>query len=211
MKHIENIRDDYNLGILDETKFDSSPMMQFKVWFREVVDVVLEPTAMFLSTYDIHHGVNNRIVLLKEILRDGFVFYTNYNSLKARQIASNPNVALCFFWPTLQRQVRINGVAVKTSHTKSVEYFKKRPRKSQISAWASEQSKVLNNRLDLESNYIYYDKKFKDKIIPKPVYWGGYKIKPHLIEFWQGRENRLHDRIVYIKKNRNWTMSRLAP
>tara|TARA_B100001250_G_scaffold378833_1_gene368980 strand:- start:213 stop:848 length:636 start_codon:yes stop_codon:yes gene_type:complete len=211
MKNIENIRTNYNLSKLEESNLKYSPINQFKIWFSEIVDQVLEPNAMVLSTCSQHNIVSSRVVLLKEIQRDGFIFYTNYNSVKGKHIKSNSNVSLSFFWPSFQRQVRVNGIAVKTSHQKSVNYFKKRPRKSQIAAWASFQSEEVENRTLLESLFSDFEKKFNKKIIPKPPDWGGYKVIPQSVEFWQGRQNRMHDRFLYVKKNSKWLISRLAP
>ena len=211
MKNIENIRTKYNLYKLDESSLEYSPMKQFKIWFSELINQVIEPNAMVLSTCGPNNIVSSRVVLLKEIQRDGFVFYTNYNSLKGKHIRTNCNVSLSFFWPSFQRQVRVHGSAVKISHAKSVNYFKKRPRKSQIAAWASCQSEEVKTRTLLESLFSDFEKKFNKKVIPKPPYWGGYKIIPQSVEFWQGRENRMHDRFLYIKKNNKWLISRLFP
>lgn len=211
MKKIANIRTDYQLSQLNKSTLAYSPMSQFKVWFSEVLDVIIEPTAMSLSTYDENKGVSTRVVLLKDIKKDGFIFYTNYNSLKGKQIEKNTNVSLSFFWPDFQRQVRVNGVAVKIPNQKSIDYFKKRPRDSQIAAWASSQSKVIKNRLVLESLFSKFEKKFNNKNIPKPPHWGGYKVVPHSVEFWQGRSNRMHDRFLYEKKNNKWMINRLSP
>lgn len=212
MKKIENLRTDYKRDQLNESSLASCPIEQFKLWFNEVLDVIIEPTAMVLSTYSQNKGVSSRVVLLKELQQDGFIFYTNYNSLKSEQIKLNPCVSLLFFWPDFQRQIRINGLVKKISHESSVNYFKKRPRKSQISAWASSQSSVIKDRFFLEALFHDFEKKFKNKTISKPPYWGGYKVVPNSIEFWQGRESRMHDRFLY-KKNQNnkWIINRLSP
>ena len=210
MNKIENFRINYNLGALRRKNLSPSPINQFKLWFNE-----LSPendfNAMVLSTYNKLDGVQNRVVLLKDIKRDGFVFYTNYNSLKSRQIESNNNVSICFFWPDRQRQVRVNGKAYKISNQASIQYFKKRPRKSQISAWVSDQSQVVLNRKKIESKFLYFSNKFKGKIVPKPSYWGGYKVIPETFEFWQGRKDRMHDRFLYQKSHSRWSIKRLNP
>ena len=211
MKKIENLRTDYKLDQLNESSLAPSPMVQFELWFNEVLDSIIEPTAMVLSTYSQKKGVNSRVVLLKELKKDGFVFYTNYNSLKAEQIKQNPYVSLLFFWPSFQRQIRVHGLVEKISNQSSINYFKKRPRKSQIAAWASTQSTVVDNRFVLESLFHDFEKKFKNKTIPKPPYWGGYKVVPSSVEFWQGRESRMHDRFLYEKNNNKWVISRLQP
>ena len=138
-------------------------------------------------------------------------FFTNYNSLKGKQIALNNNVSLSFFWPELQRQVRVNGIAKKVSNKESINYFSKRPRNSQISAWMSMQSEVIENRKTIESKFQKLKHKFNNQPIPKPPYWGGYIIEPLSVEFWQGRENRMHDRFIYIKDNNKWNINRLSP
>ncbi|MAQ69910.1 MAG: pyridoxamine 5'-phosphate oxidase [Flavobacteriales bacterium] len=212
MKKIENLRTDYKLKQLNKSSLESCPIEQFKLWFSEVLDVIVEPTAMVLSTYSQNKGVSSRVVLLKDLKKDGFIFYTNYNSLKSEQIKVNPYVSLLFFWPDFQRQIRINGLVKKISHQSSVNYFKKRPRESQISAWASSQSSVIENRFMLESLFHDFEKKFQNKTILKPPYWGGYKVIPNSIEFWQGRESRMHDRFLYEKnKNNQWVINRLCP
>jgi len=211
MKKIEEIRTNYNLASIQENDFTSSPIDQFRIWFNEILDKIIEPTAMTLSTYSQEHGAQNRVVLLKEIVHNGFVFYTNYNSLKAKQIEINNNVALSFFWPKFQRQICINGRAVKVSKKNSVSYFAKRPRRSQIAAWVSNQSEIIKNRGVIESKFSDVEKKFKGKSIPKPPYWGGYLVKPVSVEFWQGREDRMHDRILYVKTHNKWDLQRLSP
>jgi len=213
MKKIENIRKNYNLETLRKSDLSNSPIKQFESWFNDIINNkdIIEPTAVNLSTYDVSNGINSRVVLLKGLTKEGFIFYTNYNSLKATQIENNENVHLCFFWPVLQRQVRVKGSAIKISENLSSKYFQSRPRKSKIAAWTSEQSMIIKSRLDLDSRFLYYENKFKDKKIPKPESWGGYKVIPNSMEFWQGRENRLHDRFLYLKQNKKWIIKRLAP
>jgi pyridoxamine 5'-phosphate oxidase len=212
MKKIENLRTEYRLKKITKSSLESSPVIQFKIWFNEVLDKIIEPTAMVLSTYEEKSGMSSRVVLLKEIEEDGFIFYTNYNSFKSQQIEKNPHVSLLFFWPDFQRQIRVNGLVKRTSDQSAVNYFKKRPRKSQIAAWSSAQSSKIKDRLILESLFHDFEKKFTNKTIPKPPYWGGYKVFPYSVEFWQGRENRMHDRFLYEKKKNNkWTINRLCP
>ncbi|MBE38197.1 MAG: pyridoxamine 5'-phosphate oxidase [Flavobacteriales bacterium] len=211
MKKLENIRTNYSISSLSRDQLLQNPIEQFKTWFSEVVDIIIEPTSMTLSTYTIQHGSQSRVVLLKQIDQRGFVFFTNYNSLKGKQIALNNNVSLSFFWPELQRQVRVNGIAKKVSNKVSLNYFSKRPRNSQISAWMSMQSEVIENRKTIESKFQKLKQKFNNQPIPRPPYWGGYIVEPLTVEFWQGREDRMHDRFIYIKHNNKWNISRLSP
>ena len=210
MKNIDNIRTNYSFAKLTKNMLSMSPIHQFKKWFGELSQLD-DFNAMILSTYTLDEGVSNRVVLLKEVTHNGFVFYTNYTSLKARQIDANNKVALCFFWPTFQRQVRINGVAVKVPKEKSDMYFNQRPRESQIAAWISLQSEIITKREDFEKKYTVMDLKFKNKKIPRPDFWGGYEVIPFAVEFWQGRVNRMHDRFLYQKKDNKWIINRLAP
>ena len=211
MNKIEHNRIDYNLHKLSKSDLVYSPLNQFKLWFNEVSNNVLEANAMVLSTSDNHGIVDSRVVLLKQIAKRGFVFYTNYNSLKAKHLEVNSNVSLCFFWPEFQRQVRIQGIATKISSKASENYFNSRPRKSQISAWVSQQSSPIINRLILEDRFINLDQEFKNIPIKKPDFWGGYNVCPKSVEFWQGRASRLHDRFLYTKKNGKWVIDRLSP
>tara|TARA_Y100000766_G_C18824758_1_gene564889 strand:+ start:432 stop:1064 length:633 start_codon:yes stop_codon:yes gene_type:complete len=210
MKKIENIRINYDLDNLDLDKLNPHPMIQFDIWFSQLSQNG-DFNAVTLSTYNKVNGVRSRVVLLKDFDKTGFVFYTNYNSLKARQIIDNNNVSLCFFWPDFQRQVRVNGFVEKLSARKSDLYFKKRPRKSQISAWASNQSSQLLSREKMISRYNIFEKKFLNKTIPRPDFWGGFHIKPNSVEFWQGGVNRMHDRFLYEKKKSVWKINRLSP
>jgi len=211
MKKIENIRTNYSISSLSRDQLLEDPIKQFQTWFNEVVNEVVEPTSMTLSTYTSQHGSQSRVVLLKEIEKRGFVFFTNYNSLKGKQIALNNNVSLSFFWPQLQRQVRVNGVAKKVRNKVSIHYFNKRPRNSQIATWVSMQSEVIENRKTIEEKFQKLQHKFNNQSIPKPPYWGGYIIEPMSVEFWQGREDRMHDRFIYIKHANKWNISRLSP
>ena len=212
MKKIQNIRTNYSLNTLRSQDLKRSPIEQFKCWFSEL-DHVNDFNTVTLATYSKTHGIQNRVVLLKDIHRDGFVFYTNYQSMKAKQISVNNNVALCFFWPMLQRQVRVNGIALQLSQKLSTRYFKQRPRKSKIAAWASNQSDIVNSRKVLEDKFLELENKFKDKNITKPAHWGGYKISPLSMEFWQGRPDRMHDRFLYVRNRDDdkWSINRLCP
>jgi pyridoxamine 5'-phosphate oxidase len=208
---IANIRSEYTLNGLHESDLDPNPLIQFSKWFEEVlISGLEEPNAMVLGT--IHHEFpTSRIVLLKD-LDTGFKFFTNYLSSKGRDIEKNPRVSLTFFWKELERQVRIEGIAEKTSEAESDEYFQSRPRGSQIGAWVSRQSSVIENREVLEKVTKDLEEKFADKPVTRPEHWGGYRVVPQYIEFWQGRPSRLHDRLAYVKVNENyWKIERLSP
>lgn len=210
---IADIRKDYTKKELNINAVNSDPILQFKIWFDEAVQAkVLEPNAMTLSTISANGFPSSRIILLKGIEENGFSFYTNYNSRKAKEIAENPKVASNFFWPELERQVRIEGVIEKTSEEVSDIYFKSRPRGSQIGAWASPQSTLIEGRDILQDRFKEIEEQFAGKDVPRPKHWGGYIILPQKIEFWQGRASRLHDRILFTqKKDHSWVVSRLAP
>lgn len=212
MNHnIANIRNEYSLKGLHEDDLDSDPLKQFSKWFDEAVNSGLdEPNAMLLSTV-YNAKPSSRIVLLKDI-NEGFLFFTNYNSKKGKDIEINPQVALTFFWKELERQVRIEGIIEKTTESESDEYFATRPRGSQIGAWVSNQSEVIENREAIEQKTKKYEEQFEGITIPRPPHWGGYKVIPDYLEFWQGRPSRLHDRLVYQKiENGIWKIDRLAP
>lgn len=198
---------------LKETDLDASPFVQFERWFEEAKKSQPElPEAMTVATAGPDGHVSARVSLLKCFDHNGFVFYTNYLSRKAADIRENPRVALCFFWPVLDRQVRIEGCAVRVTEEESDEYFATRPRGSQIGAWASEQSHVILGRGDLDGRFHELDALYRDKPVPRPPHWGGYKVIPTRIEFWQGREDRLHDRFLYrLREARDWVIERLAP
>ncbi|MBO6620480.1 MAG: pyridoxamine 5'-phosphate oxidase [Balneola sp.] len=211
-KHIRKLREDYSLSTLDENDVNADPIEQFKIWLDESLKAMLpEPNAMTLSTVDSEQKPHSRIVLLKGIEKNGFIFYTNYKSDKGRDIESNPNVSICFLWKELERQVRIEGIAKKISSEASEEYFVSRPVKSQIGALASEQSSVIENRAILEEKFEALTKLYSTGHVPMPDHWGGYVVEPTSIEFWQGRRSRLHDRIKYEKEKKNWIIKRLAP
>ncbi len=217
MKNIEkkifNLRTDFDQNTLLEKDVFKNPMLQFKVWMENALDAkVLEPTAMTLSTSNEKGQIDSRIVLLRDLDKNGFNFFTNYKSAKAKEMRDNKYVALNFFWPELQRQVRIRGRIEKLSTKASDQYFNSRPRESQIGAWASHQSDMLSGRDELEERFEKLSISYKDKKVPRPKHWGGYRVKPTEIEFWQGRPSRLHDRLLFVKdKTGKWKMMRLNP
>ena len=203
MKKIQNIRTNYNLKELRSSDLDKSPVTQFLKWFNEL-EHESDFNAVTLSTYSKQDGVQNRIVLLKDINEKGFVFYTNYDSLKARQIESNNHVALCFFWPKFQRQVRVNGLVKKVSKKISNNYFMKRPRRSQISTWVSHQSDVVINRNYLEQKFQEVEKKFQDKSVLKPDNWGGYQVLPFSVQVYILEKNKIRNcKINMLEKFKN--------
>lgn len=212
-KEIAAMRTDYRKHKLDITDVTPDPLKQFKKWFEEVVGAEIEePNAMTLSTSTLDGKPSSRTVLLKFIDDDGLAFFTNYDSRKGKEILKNPNGAILFFWKELERQIRIEGKIEKITKKDSQDYFDSRPLLSRIGAIASPQSEKLRSRQDLENDVEELMKTFKDKkVIPVPSNWGGYKLKPAYFEFWQGRENRLHDRIVYELKKGKWEKYRIAP
>lgn len=188
------------------------PYAQFKAWFKSAKDCgIVLPESMTLSTVDEEGQPSCRVVLLKELSAEGFVFFTNYASDKAQDLTTNPKVALTFHWNILQRQVRIKGVVEKISSADSNEYFQSRGRGSRIGAWASHQSSVIASRSILEDNVKYCTEKFANKDVPLPEFWGGYVVKPISIEFWQGKADRLHDRFSYVRDGEDWRVDRLSP
>jgi len=212
MNDLASIRQEYSKATLEPSTVSSDPVRQFDIWFQEALTAkVPEPNAMNLATA-IGGRPTSRIVLLKGIEQGKFVFYTNYQSRKGKDLEENPACCLTFFWPELERQVRVEGVASRVDATRSDEYFQSRPRGSQIGAWASPQSSLIQNRQLLEEREKQIEEKYKgqDKL-PRPHQWGGYEVDPLMIEFWQGRPNRLHDRIVYSKVDGVWRIDRLAP
>lgn len=210
---ISDMRKVYQLQSLHEKDLDANPIAQFKNWWRQAVEIKIEePNAMTLATSDMSGKPSARIVLLKEIKDNGFVFFTNYQSRKGKEIEMNPFVSLLFFWKELERQVRIEGKIKKTPTAESDEYFNSRPAESRIGAWSSPQSTVIDSRDILQKNVEKYTTKFGTENIPRPEFWGGYIVIPYCIEFWQGRPGRLHDRLQYsLTKNDEWIIKRLAP
>lgn len=197
---------------LDERVIDRDPINQFKLWFDDAVASGMKlPEAMTLATVTPDGTPSARIVLLKSVGTDGFVFYTNYRSAKARDLEANPTAALVFYWSQFDRQVRVEGVVERVSTEESREYFKTRPRESQIGAWASPQSDVIENRETLDARVAELERLYRDREVECPEHWGGYRVKPTRIEFWKGRLGRLHDRIVYERGGANWKINRLAP
>ncbi len=209
-----NYRKSYEKSTLDEKGLPDSPFTLFSDWFKEVENAggVEEANAMTLTTLGLDGFPKSRVVLLKEVEKTGFVFFTNYTSEKGKAISVNNKVCLSFFWPNLERQVIIKGVAKKISDEKSTSYFKSRPRGSQLGAWASDQSEKIPSREVLEDKLTSLELEYQDKEIPKPSFWGGYIVEPTSVEFWQGRPNRLHDRIRFsISENTKWSIDRLSP
>ena len=198
---------------LKESDLDPDPFEQFGRWFEEAKQQQPElPEAMSVATATKEGVVSNRVCLLKGYDKRGFVFFTNYESAKGGQIHDNPHVALCFWWPKLDRQIRIEGVAIKTTEEESDAYFATRPRGSQIGAWASNQSRVLMGRGDLDGQFTQLEGTYQGKPIPRPPHWGGYRVIPTTIEFWQGRPDRLHDRFSYrLREPNDWIIERLSP
>ena len=214
MKHnLSEFRESYKTTGLDENTIENNPTKLFEIWFNYAIEQnVLEPNAMTLATADLNGNPSARIVLLKDYNERGFVFFTNYNSIKGKQLEQNPNAALVFWWGTLARQIRIEGTVEKVSAEESDAYFNSRPRGNQLGEIVSDQSKTVPSYSYLENPFDEISEKYKDRKVKRPDYWGGYRVKPTLVEFWQGRENRLHDRIRFTKANfKKWKVERLAP
>ncbi|MDG1278694.1 MAG: pyridoxamine 5'-phosphate oxidase [Algoriphagus sp.] len=209
--NISAIRKDYALKTLEISNINKNPFEQFHIWLQEAIkSEALEVNAMTLSTLGLDGFPNGRIVLLKGI-DSGFVFFTNYESQKGKELENSPKASLTFFWPELERQVRVNGFVEKISNEESDEYFFSRPLGSQIGAWASPQSKKIPSRELLEQMKLDVEKEFSNKPIQRPPHWGGFRLIPNKIEFWQGRPSRLHDRLIFELNNESWEISRLAP
>ena len=212
MTDLADIRNEYSLRELSEEKIDNDPFAEFGVWMDEALKAkVNEPTAMTLSTVSAEGRPSSRVVLLKGYDREGFVFFTNYNSRKGRELAGNPFAAVNFFWPELERQVNISGLTSKVSAEESDEYFKSRPFTSRVGAWASNQSEKIDSRMSIMMKAAKLLVKYASGNVPRPPHWGGFRIVPDRFEFWQGRESRLHDRICYERINGEWLISRLSP
>lgn len=210
--YLNSIRRDFADKPLNQSSVADNPFLQFGIWFEEAVNAqILDPYAMSISTVSKEGQPSTRIVYLRHISEEGMVFYTNYTSHKGENISDNNKIALNFFWGEIERQIRVEGVVKKVSDEMSDSYFAKRPRESQIGAWASNQSTVIKGREELEDLVKHYTNKFKDQNVPRPPHWGGYIVEPRIFEFWQGRPSRLHDRLVYTRKGESWIISRLAP
>jgi pyridoxamine 5'-phosphate oxidase len=209
---LQNLRQEYRSAALSEAEVDKDPIAQFAKWFTDALSAQLfEPNVMTLATADKTGKPAARIVLLKGFDEQGFTFYTNYDSHKGHDLEENPRAALVFFWPALERQVRIEGMVTKTAAEVADRYFHSRPTGSQIGALASPQSSVLTDRHMLEDKVVELTQQYENKDIPRPAHWGGYVVSPVNIEFWQGRPSRLHDRIYYQLTDGQWSISRLAP
>jgi len=213
-RSLADLRKDYMARGLDESELDADPIRQFRGWFDAALDAGLtEPNAMTLATVGADGRPSARMVLIKGVSEAGFVFYTNYESRKGRELAATPWAALVFYWAELERQVRIEGSVEKASKEEAVRYFSRRPRKSQLGAWASHQDAVVASRSFLEHKFKKMEEKFQGNEVPLPPYWGGFLIIPKLFEFWQGREDRLHDRFRYRRQEpkEDWLIERLSP
>lgn len=212
-KKLADLRRDYSLKELSELSVADDPFSQFSKWMDEALhsDMAAEATAMVLATVDEDRRPSARVVLLKEFSENGFTFFTNYESRKGRDLASNPNAFIHFFWAELERQVSISGLVAKVSREESEAYFRSRPRESRIGAWASAQSSVIPSRADLEEKVQQLQVQYRDQEIPLPPHWGGFRLVPQAFEFWQGRASRLHDRICYELVDGQWSIFRRSP
>jgi pyridoxamine 5'-phosphate oxidase len=211
-REVAALREEYTRTGLAEADVAPDPVVQFRAWFRDALAADLhEPNAMTLATVTPDGRPSARTVLLKGYDERGFVFYTNFEGRKARELETNPLCALLFYWGELERQVRIEGRASRVSGEESDAYFTSRPRGSRLGAWASEQSRPVQGRSVLEERVRALEAEYEGREIPRPPFWGGYRVEPHTIEFWQGRENRLHDRLVYLRNEGGWKIVRLQP
>ncbi len=210
---LENLRREYLYGGLNRENLSPDPIKQFELWLQQAINLeIYDPTAMVVATVDEDGQPSQRMVLLKHLDENGFVFYTNFGSRKAKDIAANAKVSLHFPWNDIDRQVKIQGQAQKISTKETLKYFLSRPRDSQLAAWASEQSQPLTSRQVLLTQVAHMKEKFSKGEVPLPDFWGGIRVVPNLIEFWQGGENRLHDRFEYsLQEDASWNIQRLAP
>jgi pyridoxamine 5'-phosphate oxidase len=210
--NVHDLRKEYTRTGLTESEADADPVEQFRKWFEEALAADLhEPNAMTLGTATPGGRPSARIVLLKGFDERGFVFYTNYEGRKARELEDNPYCALVFYWGELERQVRVEGRASRIPKEESDAYFDSRPRGSRLGAWVSEQSRTIESREALEDRLRELEERYEGAEIPRPPFWGGYRVEPDSVEFWQGRENRLHDRLIYRRSERGWKIERLQP
>ena len=210
--NIAELRREYTAAGLREEDLAADPFTQFDRWLRQAVEAgVHEPNAMTLATAGTDGVPSARMVLLKAVDARGFVFFTNLESRKARELSARPAAALVFFWAELERQVRVEGTAEAVSRAEAERYFASRPRGSRLGAWASRQSDRAGSRAELEAQLKRREEEYRDRDIPTPPFWGGFRVLPHTVEFWQGRENRLHDRLVYSGRGSAWSVGRLQP
>lgn len=208
---IEDLRREYCAHVLTEDQINKNPFQQFYQWFEEARQAeMIEPNAMILGTVSKEGYPSTRTVLLKRYDEKGFLFFTNYQSQKSKELSENPKASLTFLWKELERQVHIRGQVTKTAPEENDRYFANRPKKSQLGAWASQQSQVIT-REALDEKYAFYEEKFSNQQIPTPPFWGGFRLVPSFFEFWQGRESRLHDRLSYSLENEAWVIRRLSP
>ena len=207
-----NLREEYMSHKLDIEDVDKSPITQFQLWFNEALAVkIYEPNAAILATANSQGHPSARVVLVKSFSEKGFDLFTNYESRKGKELKENPFAAIVFYWPELERQVRIEGSVSILNAAESDNYFESRPVGSRLGAWASPQSQVIADRTWLEEKHNEIREKFKHGSVPRPENWGGFRLNPDMIEFWQGRQNRLHDRIAFFRENNQWNIKRLAP